>query len=352
MVFSNCFTSGEPDVRAFVRPFTLFLASVVFLIMQGCGLSHRKDPDTKEMEMIVTSQDLDKELFLCQSVKDVQNFLDKHSSLRAVYFSDFRQNPAQLSAQLFGILQNSNFQDFRLELDSLISDRDSVILRPLTEAFKRIKFYYPEFQPPKIQYMVTGFTGNDLYISDSLVVIGLDYFGGPTARFRPDVYKYQLSRYSSEYIVPSIIFFMADRYNKTRRDDKTLLADMIGYGKNYVFTQQILPEVPTSKILDFSDNQLKRIYNSQADIWSYFIAGKLLYEKTDRIKEKYTGQRPFTPEIGDKVPGGIGRWIGWRIVDMYWKQHPEVTLPELMQMDQAVNLLEDSGYSGQKDKEE
>lgn len=302
--------------------------------------------------MAIETEDLDKELVACQSVKDVQIFLDKRPYLVPLYFPDTRMNAAQLAAQLFAISQNPDFQGFRNQLDSLIGDRSQLIVQPLTEAFKRIKNHYPKFTAPKVKFMITGFTGSDLYVSDSLIIIGLDYFGGPSALFRPDVFKYQLVRYQRDYIVPSVIFFMAAKYNRMDPADRSLLADMVGYGKDYEFTRQILPKVPLSHILGFSEQDLKRTDNSQTDIWAYFIAGKLLYEKADLIKQKYIGERPFTTEIGNKVPGGIGRWLGWRIVSRFAAEHPDVTLPQLMQMDNAVNLLQESGYNGQKDEAE
>ncbi len=318
----------------------------------SCKTGGKKDTDVGSIQMEVSSENLDKALLASKSVEDVQQFLNKHSYLKTLYFSDFRQDPLALANQLHAVLQNPDFRRFNNQLDSLIGNRDSVIVKPLHDAFKRIKHYYPEFKAPKIKFIVTGFTGNDLYVSDSLIIIGLDYFGGPQARFRPDVYAYQLERYQRDHLVPSIIFFMAAKYNKIDAQDRTLLNDMVGFGKDYAFAKKMLPETPESIILGFTDDNLKRIYNSQTDIWAFFITGKLLYEKSDLTKQKYIGERPFTTEIGNKVPGGIGRWLGWRIVDMYQKQNPDVTLPQLMQMDNAVNLLQESGYNGQKDEEE
>ena len=328
----------------------LFAFSVINLM--SCKTEGRKEADLSSIQMEVQSENLDKELLASESVKDVQIFLDRHSYLKTLYFSDPRQGSSVLANQLYSVLQNPDFRRFSGQLDSLIGNRDSVVVKPLSEAFKRIKHHYPNFKAPKIKFIVTGFTGNDLYVSDSLIIIGLDYFGGPQARFRPDVYSYQLDRYQRDHLVPSIIFFMAAKYNKMNGQDRTLLNDMVGFGKDYAFTKTMLPGIPENIILGFSDSDLKRIYNSQTDIWAFFIAGKLLYEKSDLTKQKYIGERPFTTEIGNKVPGGIGRWLGWRIVDMYQKQHADVTLLQLMQMDNAVNLLQESGYNGQKDEEE
>ncbi len=331
----------------------IVVIGILSLCLFSCNKTKNpKEPDVSSVKIDIQSENLDQQLFSCKSVEDVQIFLEKHPYLNTLYFPDAGMNGNQLANQLFMISQNPDFRQFKGQMDSLIGDRNTVILQPLADAFKNIKYYYPGFQAPKVKFMVTGFAGNDLYVSDSLIIIGLDYFAGPSARFRPDVYDYQLARYQKDHIVPSVIFFMAAKYDKINSADHTLLSDMIGFGKDFMFTKKMLPKTPESLILGFSEDNLQRIHNSQTDIWAYFIAGKLLYEKTELIKQKYVGDRPFTAEIGNKVPGGIGRWIGWRIVSKYMKEHPEVTLQELMQMDNSVNLLQESGYNGQKDEED
>ena len=297
-------------------------------------------------------ENLDQELFACKSVSEVKSFLNKHSYLPALYFADAQMDTAQLAVHLYQILQNPGLQSFRNQVDSIIGDRNTSIVNPLKDAFRQIKHYYPGFKAPEIKFIITGFTGNDLYISDSLIIIGLDYFAGPTAQFRPDVFDYQLRRYQKAYIVPSIIFFMSNKYNHTNASDPTLLTDIVGYGKAYEFVKQVIPDAPDSLILGYSEENLRRTYNSQQDIWAFFITNKLLYEKNELRKQKYIGERPFTTEIGNQVPGGIGRWVGWRIVSSFMKENPDVTLPQLMQKNNAAEILQASGYKGQKDDEE
>lgn len=332
--------------------FSLVITVLIALLLNACRSEERKEPDVTDVRAEVQSEDLDKEFFECRTVKDVQNFLNKHPYLANVYFPDLRMDEGQLVNHLYAIHQNEDFRGFKKQLDSLIGDRQKTIVAPLTEAFRRVKSYYPAFREPAVKFMVSGFSGRDLYVSDTLIIIGLDYFGGPSARFRPDVFEYQLNRYQPDHIVPSVLFFMAARFNHSSAADRTLLNDMVGFGKDYAFTKAMLPNTPERLILGFSDEQLRRMGNSQSDIWAYFIAGKLLYEKADLVKQKYVGDRPFTTEIGDKVPGGIGRWLGWRIIESYQQKHPDVAVPQLMEMENAVNLLQESGYNGQKDDEE
>lgn len=326
----------------------LFVAFLQF----SCKTDQRKEADTSNIRVELASKNLDEELFSCKSVEDVQKFLDSHPYLAKAYFTDAPVEPAKLAAHLFTILQNPDLQAFRAQLDSIIGDRKIRILNPLTDAFKQIKYHYPQFRIPEVDFIVTGFTGNDLYISDSLIVIGLDYFGGPAARYRPNVYDYQLRRYQREYIVPSIVFFESNQFNFMNVGDQTLLSDMIGYGKGYEFVKQIIPQAPDSLIIGYSEEDLRKTYNSQTDIWAYFISSKLLYEKSDLKKRKFIDDRPFTTEIGNKVPGAIGRWVGWRIVSRFLSENPDTKLTDLMAMDNAGRILQESGYKGQTDEDE
>ena len=330
----------------------LLLFSFVSISFFSCNTDKRQDSDTSDTSIELASENLDQELLASKSVADVEAFLNKHPHLMQVYFAEAQLDPKQLAAHLFSIVQNPDFRAFNTQLDQIIGDRKSTILNPLREAFKQIKYHYPEFQFPKVQFITSGFTGTDLYISDSLIIIGLDYFGGPKAMYRPDVFDYQLRRYQKEYIVPSIVFFESNRFNKMDPADHSLLADMVGYGKGYAFVKQIMPSAPDSLILGYSAENLRRTYASQRDIWSYFIAGKLLYEKVDLRKKKFIEERPFTTEIGPKVPGAIGRWLGWRIVNRFRAENPGITLPQLMQTDNAARILQDSGYNGDPDEEE
>ncbi len=329
----------------------LFYLLFAFVVLTGCNNQEKQNNETVP-DISITSENLDDLLLKSTSVADVQALFRRHPSFQRLYFSDFEGDSIKLAKQLFEIYQNDEFRNFKTQIDSIIGDRNTAIIKPLQVAFSNIKKEFPQFKTPKLVFMMSGFAGNDFYISDSLIVIGLDYFGGSQAQFRPNVFDYQLKRYQKENIVPAIIYFISNRFNKTLLEDKTLLADMISIGKDFEFVKQILPDCPDSLIIGYSADNLRKTYNSQTDIWAYFISQKLLYEKNTLKKEKYIGERPFTMEIGNQVPGGIARWIGWRIVSKYIEKHPKVTLSQLMSMDKALDLFEQSGYNGEKDEAE
>lgn len=336
-----------PDLeRMYPNRIFVFFGLAVFLA--GCHSLTDREPDLSDIRVEVKVEPLEDTLFACESVAEVKSFLNRHPYLQQFYFEGFAQDTT-LASRLYEQVRNSELQGFKNQVDSLLGDKQENVGKPLEEAFRHLKYYCPNFQPPRVETIVTGFLGNDLYVSDSLIIIGLEYFGGPKATYRPQVYTYQLRRYQQEYLIPSILFFMSDRYVRTDPQDRTLLADMVGYGKAFEFVKHMLPETPDSLILGFSERDLTRTFNSQTQLWAFFVENKLLYEKGELIKQKYVGERPFTPEIGEEVPGGIGRWLGWRIVSSYLANNPEVTLQELMKTPDARQILQQSGYKGQNE---
>jgi hypothetical protein len=256
-------------------------------------------------------------------------------------------NDSLLVDQLFNNVTNESLREFRRQIETELASQEFDLEKQLKSAFQFTKYYYPDFKEPKVKTIITGFLGNDLYVSDSLIIIGIDYFGGPKVDYRPNVYDYQLARYQKENIVPSILFFIADRYNTSQPEDRTLLNEMIGYGKAFEFVKHTSPFTPDSLIMGYTQETMNKCYYGQQDIWGYFVSNKLLYQTSDLQKQKYIGERPFTLEMGPQVPGGIGRWVGWRIVSRFMQEHPDMSLPELMRMSNSQKILEKSGYKGQ-----
>ena len=211
------------------------------------------------------------------------------------------------------------------------------------QAFGYLQYFFPEAQLPKIQTVITGF-GQDLFVSDSVIIIGLDYFLGPTARYRPlDYPTYIQARFSPEFIVPGCILQLSRIYNQTNYQDKSLLADMIFFGKSYLMVEKILPCVEDSLIVQYTSQQMMDVHDNQSIIWANFLQNELLYETSHFIKDKFIGERPNVPEIGSRCPGRIGAWLGWQIVRSYMRENP-ASLPELMGNSDASEIFRLSGY--------
>jgi hypothetical protein len=328
---------------SFFSIFSLLLLGVFFVF--SCQFN------TKPKEIQI--EHIENELFMAKSEKDVLKLIDKYPFLR-LYFTDSTGSSMDtaIAAQLYANVSNEALKGFKGELEMYFGPMTD-IAQQLNEAFTAIEQSYPDFKRPRVATIVTGFFGRDLYVSDSLVVIGLDFYGGPKARFRPnDLFNYQLIRYDKPYIIPQILLTVATKYNKKDPQDLSLLADMIHDGKSYEFVKHIAPATADSLIIGYTQAQLDDVYASQQDVWGYFLDRKLLFQTRDSEKQKFIGERPITVEISQYCPGRIGSWVGWRIVSRYLQENPKVTLTELMRNTKSQQMLADSRYKGQLDAEQ
>jgi len=220
----------------------------------------------------------------------------------------------------------------------------------LTDAFKRIKYYYPKKNMPKIYAYFSGFKAQTA-IGDGYFGIGLDLFLGGDSRFYPsliEVFPHYISRrFNAENITPRVVEGIAreDMFQESD-NDKSLLSKMIYNGKILYFMDQVLPDVPDTIKIGYTAPQLKWCQGNEGQIWSYFLEENLLYETDYQKIQNYLNEAPFTPGLGEHNQSApkLAVWAGWQIVKQYMDKHPEVTLPQLMADADAQKILNESKY--------
>ena len=298
----------------------------------------------KNPKVEVQIRRFDKELMAAKSQNDVAELFKNNPDYVKSLYRAFPDDTA-LVAHVFQLTQHPETRKLYAQSDSLFGDLGG-LKKQFEDAFKNIKKNYPEFKEPKIMATFTGLE-NDIFVSDSLIIIALEAFVGPKAHYRPQQPNYILKRYSPEYIVPTIIRFLSNSYNKVDPADQTFQGDMIFFGKSLEFVKEMMPETPDSLIIGYPEADLLATWDAQNLIWAHIIDKNLLLNPNPHLKEKYFGERPTVAEIGPKCPGRIGQWVGWRIVKRYRTEKPNVTFKELMDNQNPAEILRESKYRGQ-----
>jgi gliding motility-associated lipoprotein GldB len=286
---------------------------------------------------------LDKKLFETDDLNEILWILEEYPEFTEQYLQEnLYDNREELAKELLMVHQDTAMQELYHEVSTHFPDLSDVA-QELTNAFKYVRYHFPDFKVPKVYTMVSGFN-SDLFISDDIIVIGLDYFLPEDHRFQPgDLPRYIAKRYQREYIVPTILVALSQRYNATDPQDKTLLAEMIYYGKAYHFVKTMMPCTSDEYIIGYTEKEIADSYANEEFIWSHFIENQLLFETNAFVIRKYTGEAPFTDEISMDAPGRLGRWIGWNIVDDYRFNH-SLSINELMEEKDADKIFRQSGY--------
>ena len=330
-----------------------FLLLTTLLLSFGCKDKGCELPEEiAEVPVNVEIERMEKPFFAAASEQDIARFLKENPLFAGSYL---RLKPdstdARIVSSLYEIASNPSLDTLAQQAGQRFGDMGEEE-QQLETAFKVVKYNYPEFRVPEVKTFVTGLgsLGNDIYISDSLLVFGLDYFIGENASYRPQVYEYIQNRYEREKMVPAAMLLLSDRFNKTNPAERTLLAEMLNIGKAYYFVKAVLPCTPDSAIISYSAQQIADVNRNEGRIWAHFIEKSLLYEKSPFVVNKYIGERPNTPEIDATAPGRIGAWVGWQIVQEYMERNPEVTLPELMAETDYSKIFNESKYKPERRK--
>lgn len=307
--------------------------------LQPCELSDEILQQPLQLEI----ERMEKELFEASSTEEILAILEENELFTQQYLqADLYDNREELAAELLQVNSDTAMQELYGEVMIHFEDIAD-IEKELENALKYVRYYFPEFEVPTIYTFVSGFN-SDLFMSEEIIVIGLDYFLPADHRFQPpDLPQYIVSRYQKEYIVPTVMVALSTRFNETDMNDNTLLAEMIYYGKSYHFVKSMMPCTSDELIIGYSTEDIQLSYANEEVIWAHFIENELLFETNPFEIRKYTGEAPFTDPISTEAPGRLGRWIGWNIVDDY-RDSNSLSINEVMQEADADIIFRQSGY--------
>ncbi len=323
-----------------------FLSLIVTAVILLNSCQNSQEIDVSAIKVDVNIKRFDESIMQLHNKDEIKKFLQQNVNFVNQFYQTSPEDTALINRLDF-ICQNKDTKAFYEETKKSFGDL-SDLKTALEMAFKHIKYYYPDFKEPQI---ITTFTALDLelMVSENLIVIPLETFLGPKAKYRPQYPIYLLQRFDKPYIVPTILTLLSKKYNRIDLNDHTLMADMVYYGKSYEFTRAMLPHVADSLVIAYSNSEMTKTWNSQDLLWAYFLEKQLLFETSDQIKDKYLGDRPKVVEIGEDCPGRIGQWLGWRIVGRYSTENPSISLVDLMANANAREIFEKSKYKGQKE---
>lgn len=296
-------------------------------------------------QVVIIIDRLEEQLFSLKTFNEFEYFISSHP-LVANEFLGMQQYPSDsvLAFELYKRVTNQYVDTLYKETLASFGDLED-LTSEFELAFSYLKHYYPEFKAPQIKTMITGFGSSEMYVGENEVIIGLEYYLGKNARYRPPgVPQYILPRYDKSYIVPAVILLYADQYLNEDTNDHTMLADMIYYGKKYYFAKQMMPCASDSVLVWYSGEQLTDVEENKDAIWFHFLNNELLYETNHLTKQKYMDERPSVAEIGSKCPGRIGSWVGLDIIRAYMVNNPDISLQELMANSNAKDILIKSKY--------
>ncbi len=228
------------------------------------------------------------------------------------------------------------------------------IAKPAIEdAFKRLHFYFPKYA---LTHHVILFVGPlESYgniITNDAIAVGLQMHMGAPSKWYYDeriqtIYPTYLSRrYTPDNIAFSTVQnILSDIYLPSVKSP-TLIAQMIEAGKIQYIMNACFPNAPDSLRLGYTNEHCINIKSQEGEIWSYLQHEKLSYSTHSTDIDNFMQDAAFSNLFGESLPGNIGKYIGFKIVDAWMQQKTQkgITMETLLNTS-SDKIFETAAYN-------
>lgn len=200
----------------------------------------------------------------------------------------------------------------------------SELEKDIRSLFQHLKYYDKSFKTPRIITVISQVDyRNKTIVTDSIVLIALDTYLGPEHEFYTGMPRFVVDAMQPSQIIPNLAADYSERYI-FQAQHKTLLQDMIYFGKQLYFKDKMIPFVSDATKIGYSEHELAWVQENESPMWSYLIERELLYSTDTELSARFTADAPFSKfylELDNESPGRIGQYLGWQIVRSYMKNN-------------------------------
>jgi len=229
--------------------------------------------------------------------------------------------------------------------------KTDIILNELKTAFGYYKVFYPNDSIPVIITMLPGLDLSvpSVYIYDDILFVNVDMYLGADNPYYKDIGMpvYIAERCDPVYLSVDIFKKAMVHKHLARAPRITLLDAMITEGKKLYFTEMMYPDLSERYIIGYSEEKYNWANHYLGNAWSYLIEKNELFGKGEALVRCYIEESPFTKPFGNDSPGRMGAFLGWKLIQSYMANQPEVTLSELMQEIDYQKILNSSKFKPQ-----
>jgi hypothetical protein len=197
----------------------------------------------------------------------------------------------------------------------------------MTDAFKRFHYYFPAYSlPTQIIYFIGPLETYGNVVTKDGLAIGLQlYMGAKSSWYYSEqintIYPTYISRqFAPEYIVVNSMQNILNDYDVLEMNGKQLIEQMIEIGKRQYILGQCIPTASDTLLLGYTGVQLKAIQENKGDIWTFLSSQNRLFSVDPNLTSAILREAPYNDYFGEDIPGNVGKYIGYLIVESWMNQ--------------------------------
>lgn len=316
----------------------IFVFLLIFALFLGCNDNDKVADDISKIniDFKVLRFDVD-----CAKAgpEDIPSLKGKYPYLFPPQYSD-----SVWAAKLTDTLQEELFSEVGKKFPDFSKQSEA-----LETLFKHAKYYFPRVKVPKVITLTSEVDYNNrVILADSLLLIGLDNYLGPSHRFYQGLPNYVSNVLDEKYLVSDVAGAFAKAV-VPKPDNRSFLAHMIYYGKELYLKDKLMPSASDSQKMGYNKDQMAWVQANEEPIWRNFIENEYLYNTDTKLALRFLDPAPFSKfglELDNESPGRVGRYIGWKIVRAYMEKNT-IAIEQLMHIP-SEEIFKKSNYKPEK----
>jgi len=272
----------------------------------------------------------------------------KYPSFFEVYFQQILAErpikPEELEDFALEILQEGYLRPIT-DTTLMILGETKSIFSDVDEMIRYYRYFFEDYNPKVLVTFVSEFGVGACTIGEDTLGIGLDmYLGEDFEGYDPGIFpSFVRASMNPDFIPVHLGKTMIQ--NKIPGIKSNRMLDIMLYnGKVLYGLGKILPDMPDHILMEYNPEQMAWVADNELQIWSHFLSNELLYSTKRQDYQKLIGPSPNAPNMPPEAPGQTANWIGWQIVKAYMNRYPQTSLQQLMEINDAQELLEKSRY--------
>ncbi len=306
-----------------------------FLFAFGCNNNEFKESEILSIPLELTIDRFDKKFHLAKA-HDIPELKNNYPFLFPKKFSD----------SVWIKRQKDTLQLLLLEKIEEKFSSMTPIEENLEHLFKHLKYYFPKTKIPKVIGVINNVDYQSKVIyADSLLILSLDTYLGADHYLYKGIPRYVRQEMDIKFMTSHVASkFAANKILPPK--DRTLLSQMIYYGKQIYLKEWVLPQSSDAQKMRYTDAQIQWVINNEVYIWQYFVQKQLLYNTDPSLNQRFIESAPFSKfylEIDNESPGRVGVWIGWQIIKSFMERYPDTEISALLNLP-AQTLFSKSNY--------
>lgn len=194
----------------------------------------------------------------------------------------------------------------------------------VVDVMKHVKYYFPEYQATPITTIISevDYRMQVVPFQEDLL-ISIDTYLGKDNKLYAGMNSYQSQHFNKENIKADVAHAIAKLFVEPG-NDRRFLESIIYHGKLHYLQSLFAPDQPDHLILKYTKDEYEFTKENELEVWRYFIDQNLLYSTNPELQSRFIQPAPFSKfylDIDSSTPGGIARYIGYKIVASYMENN-------------------------------